>query len=239
MHRIYRRGQIEYYYEKRVDEELWEEHWSSYNLENELKKENQFFKHTLYRYNSRDEKIIEAGCGSCSFLYTMHYNGYKSVGVDFARKTLCSVKNIASELNLCVGNLERLPFEDASFSGYWSIGVIEHFRDSYEKVLVECNRVLKNGGIAYISFPYMNLLRKIKGALGVYDNKLSNKMEFYQYALNYKAVIDKWENHGFSLTNKCYMFPHKKFNFIKNKLIKFILDPFHHHSIMLIFRKES
>lgn len=236
MYRVYRNRQLEYY-KKEAGKSYWEEHWKPYNLKDELKKENQFIQHTLFRYNSPGSRVLEGGCGSCSFLYPIKYSGYQAIGVDFAEKTLQSVKQIAPELILCIGDLTTLAFKDASFDGYWSIGVVEHLKNGYEKLLIECHRILKTGGIAYISFPYMNLLRKLKGKFGFYDKKVPDGMEFYQYALDAKAVRKKWEDYGFEFIKKFYMFPHHKFNFFKNKIIKMLIDPWHHHSIMLIFKK--
>jgi len=236
MCRTYKNGQLAYYKEK-ADQGFWEDHWKTYDLKEGLKKENQFVRETLCQYNSQGSVVFEGGCGSCSFLYPMHHMGYKAMGVDYTEKTLRSVKQIAPELILCAGDLTNLSFKKNSFDAYWSIGVIEHFEGGYEKILNECSRILRTGGIAYISFPYMNMLRKVKGKFGLYDNKVPDGMEFYQYALDYKTVKNQWKNHGFEFLDKFYMFPHHKYRFLKNKILNLLMDPWHHHSIMLVFRK--
>ena len=240
MHRIHRNGQIEYYQEKKADEDFWEKHWASTDIENNLNSENQFILDSLCIYNSKGNRILEAGCGSCSFLYSMHYYGYQAIGVDFAKRTLQTVKRIAPELELCIGNLGKLPFRDATFDGYWSIGVIEHFKDGYGHILNECYRILRVGGVAYISFPYMNLLRKIKGMCRLYNTRrnIKENLEFYQYALDHKLVRKTFEGYGFEFLNKRYMFSYKLLNFCENNVAKLFLNPWHHHSIMLIFRKK-
>lgn len=221
----------------KADKNFWEEHWSTYNLKEELKKENKFITKSFFLFNSPGSKVLEGGCGSCSFLYPMQYSGYEAIGVDFADNTLQAVKKIAPELKLCVCELTRLAFKDCSYDAYWSIGLIEHFKNGYEKLLTECHRVLKIGGIAYISFPYMNLLRKVKGKLGFYNKKPPEHLEFHEYVFEYKAVKKKFENYGFEFLDKCYMFPHVKFKSIHNNLLKLFLDPLHHHAMMLILKK--
>jgi SAM-dependent methyltransferase len=239
MFRIYRNGQLEYYHAKRTDEEFWEEHWSSSNSQDHLKPQNEFIVDTLFRFNSPGDRILEAGCGSCGFLYPMHCYGYRAVGLDFARKTLQFVKKSRPELRLLVGDLENLPFDDSSFDGYWSIGVIEHFKNGYGQLLDECRRILKIGGVAYISFPYMNLLRKAKGKCGMYDKtEPKENLAFYQYALNHKQVKRTWVNHGFEFLDQRYMFPYKRLQ-SGIRLLDVLLDPWHHHSRMLIFRKTG
>lgn len=239
MVRIYRDGQLEYYNIKRTDEEFWEEHWSSSNEDyDNLGSTNSFIEGTLLRYNSRGDRILEAGCGSCAFLYPMHCYGFQAVGLDFARRTLSSVRRSKPDLKLLVGDLERLPFGDEWFHGYWSIGVIEHFKNGYGGVLEECRRVLRMGGIAYISFPYMNLLRKLKGKCKVYPDSLggSADLEFYQYALDHKRVMRAWMKHGFEFIGQRYMFPYPRLH-SGVRLLDAISDPWHHHSMMLIFKK--
>jgi SAM-dependent methyltransferase len=238
--RIYRNGQLEYYQFARPTENFWKEHWKKEidNLGIRWNSNNEFIKKTIFKYNSLGDRILEAGCGLCGFLYTMHYQGYKAIGIDFAKDTLLYVKKLKPELNLCISNVRRLPFKDKSFDAYWSIGVIEHYKNGYKEIISECHRVLKSGAIAYISFPYMNLLRKIKAKFGMYDRKVPLKnLQFYQYALNHKRVRKTVEDYGFTYLGKVYMFPYIRFNFIKNKLIKLLIDPWHHHSIMLIFKK--
>lgn len=237
MLRIYRSGQLEYYHAKRTDEDFWEDHWSSSNNPDQLKPQNQFIEDTLFKFNPPGDKILEAGCGSCSFLYPMHRYGYRAVGLDFARKTLQSVKNSKPELGLLVGDLEKLPFDDSAFDGYWSIGVIEHFKDGYDQLLGECRRILRVGGMAYISFPYMNLMRKAKGKFAMYgQTEPTGNLDFYQYALDHKRVTRTWVSHGFEFLDQRYMFPYEG---LKSgiRMLDLLLDPWHHHSIMLIFRK--
>ena len=238
MNRIYKNGQLEYF-RKSADRSFWEGHWKESKLRDELKKENRFLMDSLFRYNAPGDKILEAGCGSCAFLYPMHHYRRHATGIDFACKTLQSVKYLAPELVLCAGDLTALPFKNNSFDAYWSIGVIEHFQRGYDSVLFECLRVLKTGGIAYISFPYMNLLCKTKGLWGLYDKNTAEDAEFYQYALDHKKVKKNWENHGFEFLDQQYMFPHKKMRRLSNRVMQFLLAPWHHHSIMLILKKVA
>ncbi|MDY6974574.1 MAG: class I SAM-dependent methyltransferase [Thermodesulfobacteriota bacterium] len=238
MHRIYKSGQLQYFL-KNANRGYWEGHWKKSELKDELRKENRFLIKSLFRYNTIGDKILEAGCGSCAFLYPMHHCGRRVTGIDFACDTLKSIKDLAPELVLCAGDLTDLPFKDDSFDAYWSIGVIEHFQRGYDDILLESKRVLKARGIAYISFPYMNFIRKFKGACGLYDKNIPVDAEFYQYALDHKAVRRKWENHGFKLLDQQYMFPHKRFDSQNNRIIRFLLAPWHHHSIMLILRKTG
>lgn len=238
MSRIYRNGQLEYY-ETLADVEYWENHWSERVSAQELKKDNVFMSKTLCRFNAGGQRILEAGCGVGSFLSPMVHYGYHAIGLDYASGMLGKLKKIAPAFTLIAGDVRRLPFGDQTFEGYWSIGVIEHFKDGFEDVVKECRRVLKEDGIAYISFPYMNLLRKLKGMLGLYNRVPDTERVFYQYALDHKRVKDEWKRNGFTYMGHFYMFPYFRTLFFRMKFVKELLDPFHHHAIMLVFRKRQ
>jgi len=238
MYRIYRNGQLEYY-ETQANVAYWEKHWSEQVIAEELKKENKFISKTLRQFNAAGERILEAGCGIGSFLSPMVHYGYNAIGLDYAPETLRKLKKVAPEFNLIAGDVSRLPCGDCTFEGYWSIGVIEHFEGGFEDVIRECGRVLKKGGVAYISFPYMNLLRRLKGILGLYRRAPDMESVFYQYALDHKRVKKEWERNGFDYMKQFYMFPHFRGPFSGMRVISRLLDPFHHHAIMLVFRKGS
>ena len=237
MCRIYSNGQLEYY-ETQAGVDYWRKHWSERVNANELKKENKFVLKTLCRFNADGEMILEAGCGVGSFLSPMVHYGYNAIGLDYVPDMLGRLKKIAPEFDLIAGDVSRLPFGDHTFEGYWSIGVIEHFKGGFEDVVKESRRVLKKDGLAYISFPYMNLLRRVKGVLGLYKKAPDMESVFYQYALDHRRVIEVWERNGFDYIRHFYMFPHFKIALFKMRFISRLLDPLHHHSIMLIFRKR-
>ncbi len=101
-----------------------------------------------------------------------------------------------------MGDVAALPFEDAWFDGYWSLGVIEHFRGGYEPVLREMRRVIRVGGYLFLTFPQMSWLRRMKARLGFYPLFQGERQEdggFYQYALPVREVVRAFEANGFRL----------------------------------------
>lgn len=233
-----RSGVLEYFKET-PDHRYWDNVWSDYDFNKELQGGDEFVQSVLPGFNQLSDRILEGGCGACSFVAAMERMGYRSVGVDFAVRTLRAVKGVAPDLTLCAADLTNLPFEDSSFDAYWSIGIIEHFQEGYGSLMCECRRVLRLGGIAYISFPYMNFLRKCKALMRMYNQVVPEGAEFYQYALNHKEVQRIWESEGFGFCGKVYMFPYFSHPLLLKGALKWFADPWHHHSIMLIFRKNE
>lgn len=102
--------------------------------------------------------------------------GARAFGVDISRPIVVQAR-LAFErepLHAAVADVRELPFADASFDAVYSMGTIEHFRDS-ERALAEMVRVLRPGGRAIIGVPNRHdpflrpLLAAALQALGLYS----------------------------------------------------------------------
>jgi SAM-dependent methyltransferase len=200
-------------------------------------------------------KVLEGGCGRGQYVYALDRNGYYAYGVDYAQETVGRIKQNFPELKVSFGDVTGLPFGDGEFDGYWSIGVIEHFYDGYDKIIKEMSRVVKGGGCLFISFPVMSPLRRLKGILGLYKeftDKDFNKKEFYQFALSWQAVVKDLQALGFELRYKKYTNGFKTIKDetilgalakikIAKKFLKILADAmsfFCGHTIILILKKQ-
>ncbi len=80
------------------------------------------------------------------------------MGLDFSEEAIAKIQICQRENNFmakfCRGNVESLPFKDNSFSGYISLGVIEHFEEGPIKALREAYRILCPGVIAHHLYPF-------------------------------------------------------------------------------------
>ena len=158
-----------------------------------------------YVYPNKSKKILEAGCGNGQFVYALDRLGYDAYGVDYAEKTVARTKSLFPGLKITIQDVRKLDFPDNYFDAYWSIGVIEHFFEGYERILGEIHRVLAPGGYLFITFPHMSLLRRLKVKLRVYppfQDGIIQKEEFYQFALDHDEVIKKFKQNGFVLRQK-------------------------------------
>lgn len=186
--------------------DFWDSHWEKGDLRKSVEKQrdNKFILGILRKYfPDKKGRILEGGCGRGQIVYCMHVHGYKSVGIDFAKKTIKRTKEIFPELNVRVGDVRALQFPENYFAGYWSEGVIEHFWKGYDDILREAKRVLVSGGYAFFTFPYMSPLRKLKVKLGLYEEFSGGEPDnFYQFVLDHDLVIRDFEASGFKLIKK-------------------------------------
>jgi len=193
------------YIKESATSEFWDDHWGQYTKQIKFSRSNRFIKKYLNTYlPDKNGVVLETGCGLGDKVYYMHHNGFKVIGIDFAKNTLINVKRRYAELNLVIGDCFSLPFKSNSFIACWSLGVIEHFFNGYDKIIIEINRVLENNGFLFLSFPCISPIRKIKAKLKLYQeiNQLMLCNDFYQFALSENEVIQKICNLGFVLLEK-------------------------------------
>lgn len=250
--------------ESKPTAKFWDDLWKE-----ELKKLNLFIKKidlivtpTTKKYLKPKSKILEGGCGHGTYVEILNRYGYDCIGVDFAKGTVKRLNQKYPNIPIVYGDLTKLQFKNNNFDGYWSLGVIEHFYGGFKPVLSEMKRVTKKGGYAFVSFPYMSPLRKLKAKLGFYklQTQTSEPKNFYQFALNPETVVSTFKKSGFKLLEQK---PYDGFSGLRKEIpqLHFILNPistlstkyfifagirflisklvekFTSHSILLVFQK--
>lgn len=148
------------------------------------------FEDVFTRHLQKRGLILEAGCGLGQLVIAMRQRGWEAEGVDYAKDTIEYVKRRFATLPVRYGDVTRLDVPDGYYSGYISIGVVEHLRDGPGPILREACRVLKPGGVALISVPHFNAVRRAKARLGCYQGP-REAGEFYQYAFSSRE-FDLW-----------------------------------------------
>lgn len=182
--------------------EFWDRHWRTTDWTREVtrSRSSRYWRGILKKYlPDTRSRILEGGCGYGHIVDAMDHWGYRAVGVDFAPETVARIKQTRPTLDVRCGDVRALDFEDESFDGYWSLGVIEHFWDGYEAILREMGRVLKPGGYAFVSFPCISRMDRVKIFMAGYEtcNPQEKPESFYQFALDVRAVRGDLERLGF------------------------------------------
>jgi SAM-dependent methyltransferase len=107
-------------------------------------------------------RVLDAGCGGGGTALSLAEETSFAVGLDLRARFRGSGTRLQGEKRVSnaafvQGDGERLPFRDSSFDLVFSHSVIEHVA-SAEAYLRECRRVLKAGGVLYLSTaPYLSL----------------------------------------------------------------------------------
>lgn len=145
--------------------------------------------------------VLEGGCGRAAKVKALADADFSAVGVDFAAESVERARVMYPTLDIQKGDVRALPFPDSHFDGCWSIGVIEHFWDGYDEILTEAHRVIRSGGIFFLTAPWFSPYRQRKAREGGYPTAefASEPDAFYQFALGREEVSGALKRIGFKL----------------------------------------
>ena len=193
------------YYRSQVNDDFWDTHWEN-NFSKEMYKGAErgylgWFEEPFTRYLPKDGIILEAGCGLGKYLLALRMRGYDAEGVESGPETVKTVKALYPDLPIRVGDATRLDVSDDYYSGYISLGVVEHCRQGPGSIFKESNRVLKSGGVALFSVPYFHGLRRLKSYLGFYADH-TDGLDFYQYAFTKQEFSSLLHAEGFTIVGE-------------------------------------
>jgi len=98
------------------------------------------------------ESVLEVGCGNGRDSILFAKSGFKSTSIDIVPKAVELAKSNAKkakvDIDFRVANVEKLPFDDASFGAVFTLSVLHS--TNLKKSLPEVARVLKPEGVAFI-----------------------------------------------------------------------------------------
>ena len=100
-------------------------------------------------------RVLDAGCGGGGTVLSLAEESAFAVGLDLEARFAGSGTRLAAEKGIAnaafvQGDGARLPFADATFDLVFSHSVIEHVTTA-SGYLRECHRVLRPGGVLYLS----------------------------------------------------------------------------------------
>lgn len=155
--------QKEFYYDYNPECKIWDGMWKIRTIEQELEAcEIESPPRELFlEYLSKKDKIVDAGCGFAKWVIYLHRRAYNIVGIDNNELALSKLKAFDSTLQVEMGDILNIKYPDNYFDAYISMGVVEHFEQGPQAPLNEAYRLLKPGGLIFVSVPTVNVIRNI------------------------------------------------------------------------------
>jgi SAM-dependent methyltransferase len=107
------------------------------------------------------QPLLEAGCGPGQWVAMAASRGWEAIGVDWSPSLMERAAAEVQNARFLVGDIRRLPIADASVGSVMSLGAIEHAIEGPEAALREFRRVLRPGGVALITVPFLGPVRRM------------------------------------------------------------------------------
>ena len=129
--------------------------------------------------------ILDGGCGLGEWTVALGRMGYRTLGVDVSRETVEKLREIFPDVTFAVADIRDTKLADGSVDAYFSWGVFEHFEEGLQRCVDEAFRVLRPGGVLFVTVPFDNLRHAIADSLaGRRAVKPQIGQRFYQWRLN-------------------------------------------------------
>jgi GT2 family glycosyltransferase/SAM-dependent methyltransferase len=143
----------------------WRRAWTQRNFERELElcRHRELRRHVENALSALDNPVVvEAGCGNGAWVAYLHEDSrHHVIGVDNYLPALQELKRHAPESAAVAADVRRMPFPDDFADVCVSLGVVEHFPGGPQQILAEMCRVLRPGGLLFLTVPYYNWLRRL------------------------------------------------------------------------------
>jgi len=136
----------------------------------------------IEKYMPKPATLLESGCGLGRYVKYLSDRGWDVTGLEINGDAVEMVKKQWPELKVVEGDAANSPFKANTFDGIISLGVIEHWTDGPSAPIKDIYRTLKPGGVALITTPCVNTVRKFKKLTWWYE--LENKHSRKQWLSN-------------------------------------------------------
>jgi len=185
------------------------EQWRNRSLEGEL---DSFQNRTLVRIfnqflGSKKARILEGGCGFGAWCEWFQKNGHEIVGIEYDENIYSKAREFKPDIAVELGDITDLKYPDNHFDAYISLGVIEHFEHGPQKALSEAHRILKPGGLAFVTTPLLTVFRRIIShpirTLYFLKRKVQGKPNyFWEYRFTKNELRTYLEEAGFEIIHE-------------------------------------
>ncbi|MGZ5545295.1 MAG: methyltransferase domain-containing protein [Limisphaerales bacterium] len=149
----------------------------------------------------KGSRLLDGGCGLGDWVLWLTRAGYPTVGLDVSQVVVAKLKLMFPEMEFAVGDIRATGFPDNSFDAYFSWGTFEHFEEGFGPVVSEAYRVLKPGGLLFVSTPFLNVRHALRATLREpwRLQRQTTPMRFYQWRLTRGELALELARRGFTV----------------------------------------
>jgi len=189
-------------YRRANNKEYWNKRWADIPADQPMENIMTYpLKFTNFTIQSKDGKILEAGCGAGRVLRYYKNRGYDILGMDFIEGAVEKLKKIDPELKVEIGDITNLKYPNRYFKYVLAFGLYHNLEYDLNKAVQETYRVLEAGGKVCASFRADNIQTLLTDWLTEYRTRKQNAgipaTEFHKRNLKKSEFIDLFERTGF------------------------------------------
>lgn len=149
-------------YRSATNKDYWTDRWASIEADSASENPDGYpLKYAELTAGAEPGRILEAGCGAGRVLRYYHERGRDIVGMDFIQVAVDKLKKADPTLNVVVGDITALQFEDASFRHVLAFGLYHNLEHGLDAAIAETCRVLEPGGTVCASFRADNIQTRL------------------------------------------------------------------------------
>jgi SAM-dependent methyltransferase len=142
-------------------------------------------------------RVLDAGCGAGRFLPILAGLGCEVEGLDLSPDMIRHARAAHPSFETRVGTLADLPFESASFDGYFSwYSTIHSAGPDLQAVLREAHRVLRPGGSILAAFQSGEGVQELSEAC----RRRGHDLSLLRYLRTSEDMADELTSAGFTVT---------------------------------------
>ena len=154
-------------------------------------------KFALNALDSDTVTILEAGCGNGRILRRLRDDGYNVIGFDYVTEAMVKVKQVDGTLALLAADTRHLPFISKSFDLVLAFGLFHSLESGTNDALLECSRVLCEGGQLVATFREDNLHNRIVDWSRSEQVQEHQVLQFHKYNVTMREAKDLLHVAGF------------------------------------------
>lgn len=143
-------------------------------------------------------KILDGGCGLGDWVLALAGQGFDVTGLDLSRKTVARLQALFPQARFMAGDVRSTGYPDGEVDAYYSWGVFEHFENGLQDCVREAFRILKPGGMLFVSVPLDNLRHAVLGNFAR-PQATGSGMRFYQWRLTRAELAREMAIGGFDV----------------------------------------
>ena len=119
------------------------------------------FKNFIKKYNLKNKKILEVGCGFGEYLSIMNRCNVNAYGIEYSQKAVNYCKNLGLKVSKQFIENEKYKIKYAPFDAFFIMSYLEHIPD-INSFLIGISNNLTDKGVGLIEVPNFDMILKKK-----------------------------------------------------------------------------